>query len=167
LLEFVTGIPRGRELNVVYQHVDPGTLPLDPARDGVGVVWYAPVLPFKIELITRMTAMIMETLRKFGFDEAITVTTFNEVCAIGVIPIVYRRPDERSKAHDCFHELWKLGNQLGCHPYRMNIAAMPEMADAPNSTFWTLAHDIKVAIDPNDILSPGRYSSSARERSTL
>jgi FAD/FMN-containing dehydrogenase len=33
---------------------------------------------------------------------------------------------------------------------------MPEMAGAPNSTFWDLAHGIKAAIDPNDILSPGR-----------
>ena len=46
---------------------------------------------------------------------------------------------------------------MGCHPYRINIEAMPEMANAPNSTYWELVHTIKAAIDPNDILSPGRY----------
>ncbi len=163
LLDIVNGIPRGLELKLVYRHVSPGALPLDPVRDGVGIIWYAPVLPFKIELLVRMIGMIKETMRKHGFDEAVSFTTINEKCAIGVIPIIYRRPDEGSKAHECFHELWRRGNELGCHPYRINVAVMPEMANAPNSIFWDLAHGIKAAIDPNDIFSPGRYSSFARE----
>ena len=162
LLDIVNGIPRGLELKLVYGQVSPGALPLDPVRDGVGIIWYAPVFPFKIDLLTRMIDMITETLRKHGFDEAVSFTTINEKCAIGVIPIIYRRPDERSKAHECFHELWQRGIQLGCHPYRVNVEAMAEMTNAPNSTFWDLAHGLKAAIDPNDIFSPGRYSSFAR-----
>ena len=161
LLDIVNGIPRGLELNLVYRHVSQGAMPLDPVRDGVGIIWYAPVLPFKIDLLMRMIDMIKETLRKHGFDEAVSLTSINEKCAIGVIPIIYQPPEETSKAHECFHELWQRGKKLGCHPYRINIAAMPEMAEAPNSTFWDLAHGIKAAIDPNDILSPGRYSSFA------
>jgi 4-cresol dehydrogenase (hydroxylating) len=163
LLDIVNGIPRGLELKLVYGQVSPGALPLDPVRDGVGIIWYAPVFPFKIDLLTRMIDMITETLRKHGFDEAVSFTTINEKCAIGVIPIIYRLPDDRSKAHECFHELWQRGIQLGCHPYRVNVEAMPEMTNAPNSTFWDLAHGFKAAIDPNDIFSPGRYSSSTRE----
>jgi hypothetical protein len=158
LLDLVNGIPRGRELKLVYKHVPmPDVLPLDPVRDGVGIIWYAPVLPFKTEVIVRMVEMIKDTLRKYGFDEAVTLTIFNEKCAMGVIPILYRRPEDKSQAYRCFHELWQRGNELGCHPYRINIEAMPEMANAPNSTYWELVHTIKAAVDPNDILSPGRY----------
>jgi hypothetical protein len=133
----------------------------------VGVIWYAPVLPLKIELVVKMTDMITETLRKHGFAEAVSFTTINEKCAIGVIPIIYRRPEDGLKAHGCFHELWQQGKRLGCHPYRINVAAMPEMTCAPNSTFWSLVNGIKAAIDPNDILSPGRYSSFAPEAAGL
>jgi len=158
LLDIVNGIPRGLELKLVYKHVPmPDVLPLDPVRDGVGIIWYAPVLPFKTEVIVRMVEMIKDTLGKYGFDQAVSLTVINEKCAMGVIPILYRRPEDKAQAYRCFQELWRRGNELGCHPYRINIEAMPEMANAPNSTYWELVHTIKAAIDPNDILSPGRY----------
>jgi len=158
LLDIVNGIPRGRELKLAYKHVPmPDVLPLDPVRDGVGIIWYAPVLPFKTEVIVRMLEMIKDTVRIYGFDQAVTLTIFNEKCAMGVVPILYRRPEDKSLAHRCFHELWQRGNELGCHPYRINIEAMSEMANAANSPYWELVHTIKAAIDPNDILSPGRY----------
>jgi hypothetical protein len=158
LLDIVNGIPRGLELKLVYKHVPmPDVLPLDPVRDGVGIIWYAPVLPFKTEVIVRMVEMIKDTLGKYDFDEAVSLTVINEKCAMGVIPILYRRPEDKSQAYRCFHELWQRGNELGCHPYRINIEAMSEMANAPNSPYWDLVHAIKAAIDPHDILSPGRY----------
>jgi FAD/FMN-containing dehydrogenase len=158
LLDIVNGIPRGLELKLVYRHVPvPDTPPLDPARDGVGIIWYAPVLPMKTELLLRMIDMIEKALQKYGFDQAVSLTTIHEKCAIGVIPIIYRRPDEQEKAHECFRDLWRGGNELGCHPYRMNVGEMTGMTSRPDSTFWNLARGIKAAIDPQNILSPGRY----------
>jgi len=75
-----------------------------------------------------------------------------------VIPIIFRRPDEQEKAHECFRDLWRRGNELGCHPYRINVGAMTSMTGGQDSTYWNLARDLKAAIDPQNILSPGRYS---------
>jgi 4-cresol dehydrogenase (hydroxylating) len=159
LLDIVNGIPRGLELKLVYRHVPvPETPPLDPARDGVGIIWYAPVLPMKTGLILQMIDMIEKTLEKHGFEQAVSLTTIHEKCAIGVIPIIYRRPEEQQKAHECFRDLWRQGNELGCHPYRMNVGEMTSMTGGQESTFWNLARDLKAAIDPQNILSPGRYS---------
>ena len=47
LLEIVNGEPRGLELQLVYRHVpyNPTKLSMDPIKDGVGVIWYAPTVP--------------------------------------------------------------------------------------------------------------------------
>jgi len=164
LLDIVNGIPRGLELKLVYKHVPmPDVLPLDPVRDGVGIIWYAPVLPFKTKVIVGMVEMIRDTLGEHGFDQAVSLTIINEKCAMGVIPILYRRPDDKAQAYRCFRDLWQRGNNLGCHPYRINIEAMAEMAHTPNSPYWDLVHTIKAAVDPNDILSPGRYGRLVSE----
>jgi hypothetical protein len=109
-----------------------------------------------------MIDMIKETMRKHGFDAAVSFSTINEKCAKGLIPIIYRRPEDAPKAHE-FHELWQRDKQLDCHPYRINVAAMPEMANALNSTFWNLAQGIKAAIDPNDICRRA-WESSAEDK---
>jgi 4-cresol dehydrogenase (hydroxylating) flavoprotein subunit len=158
-LNMITGVPQGLGLRAAYQHVpfDSVREPLDPARDGVGLLWYAPVIPLKLEMVRAMTQMIQRTLTRYGFAPTISMTTLSEKCAIGAIPVVYRRPEEADKAYECFRELWLLGNKLGCSPYRINIAAMPELTGSRESVYWRVVETLKSALDPNGILSPGRY----------
>jgi FAD/FMN-containing dehydrogenase len=160
LLEIVNGVPRALELRLAYQYVpfNPDKESLDPARDGVGILWYAPVIPLKSDTVRRMIGMIGETLEKHSFPPAMSITTLSEKCGMGVIPIIYQAPEEKERAHLCFRELWRRGVEIGCHPYRINIAAMPEMTEGRDSTFWAMVADLKAAIDPDGILSPGRYT---------
>jgi len=161
LLQLVNGVPRTLELHLAYQHVaTEGEGPLNPIRDGVGLMWYAPVIPLKTELVLAMVAMIERTLGEFGFAQAVSLTTIDERCAIGVIPVIYNRPHDKDRAHACFRTLWQRGTEIGCYPYRMNVEMMSEMADASNSTFWDTVQRLKNALDPGGILSPGRYSPS-------
>ncbi len=162
LLEIVNGIPRGLELRLAYQHVpwEPDRPVVDPVKDGVGIIWYAPVIPLKKDTIERMTATIDQTLRKYSFEPAMSMTTLSEKCAMGVIPIIYKKPEEKDRAYSCFQELWRRGLDHGCYPYRINIAAMEEMT-GPESVFWKTVSDIKSALDPDNIIAPGRYGRSA------
>jgi FAD/FMN-containing dehydrogenase len=118
ILQIVRGEPRSLELRLVYQHV---AVPLDglkdPVKEGVGVIWYAPIIPWKEETIAKMVAAIQRTLRAYGYPEAISLTTVNERCAMGVIPIIYKRPDDRDNAHRCFETLLAEGRKAGCFPY--------------------------------------------------
>jgi hypothetical protein len=160
LLDFINGVPRGLELRLAYQHVpwNPEAQPHDPARDGVGLIWYAPVIPLRVDFVTRMMRMIEHTLAAHGFPQAMSMTTLSEKCAMGVIPIIYKRPFDQEKAHRCFEDLLRRGVEIGCHPYRINIAAMPGMMRDGDSTFWSMVTALKQAMDPHGILSPGRYA---------
>jgi 4-cresol dehydrogenase (hydroxylating) flavoprotein subunit len=75
---------------------------------------------------------------------------------MGVIPIIYDRPADKDRAHECFQFLLESGRQAGCFPYRLNIGAM-EALSKEGESFWHLATAIKAAIDPGQILSAGRY----------
>jgi len=163
VMHIMHGNPRGLELRLAYRYVPlPKAQPWDPVRDGVGIFWYAPVLPLKGEIITRLCDMAVATLGKYGFDQTISFTTLSERCAIGVVPIIYRKTEaeETKKAHECFHTLWREGEALGCPPYRINIAAMPELSDPARSVYFQMVQALKSALDPDDILSPGRYGPS-------
>jgi FAD/FMN-containing dehydrogenase len=157
ILQIVRGVPRSLELRLVYKHVPiPPGGPSDPVKEGVGVIWYAPIIPMKREVIRDMVAAIQGALRSHGFPEAISLTTVNERCAMGVIPVIYRRPEGKENAHQCFDRLLQDGKKAGCFPYRINIAAMEQLPEQGES-FWNLAKTIKSAVDPHHILSPGRY----------
>jgi len=166
LLEIVNGVPRGLELRLAYQNVpfNPDKDPLDPVREGVTLLWYAPVIPLKGKTVSRMVAMIRETLEKYSFPPAMSMTTLSEKCGIGVIPVIYQAPGETERAHQCFRELWQRGIEIGCHPYRINIAAMPQMTQGHRSTYWETVANLKAAIDPDGILSPGRYAPFRTDR---
>jgi len=162
ILHIVRGEPRGLELRLVYKYVPiPPGGPKDPVKDGVGIFWYAPIIPLKQDTIGRMVAQIRGTLREFGMTEAISMTTVSERCAMGVIPILYRRPGEKDKAMDCFRALWRRGRELGCFPYRFNVAAMPELTGQTDPVLRRFAAQLKHAVDPDNILSPGRYGGEA------
>jgi 4-cresol dehydrogenase (hydroxylating) flavoprotein subunit len=157
ILQIVRGQPRALELRLVYQHVPvPEGGLKDPVKEGVGVIWYAPIIPLKQAPVTAMIAAIQTTLRSYGFPEAISMTTVNERCAMGVIPIIYKRPEDRVRAQECFETLLQEGKKAGCFPYRLNVAAMGTLAEE-GPTFWQMARAIKDAVDPNHLLSPGRY----------
>ena len=157
VLQIVRGVPRALELRLVYQHVPipPGGLK-DPIKEGVGVIWYAPIIPLQEEIVRGSVTAIQSSLRKFGFPEAVSLTTVNERCAMGVIPIIYDRPADKDRAHQCFQELLESGKRVGCFPYRINIAAMEDLPKQ-GASFWGLANTIKNAVDPEHLLSPGRY----------
>lgn len=164
LMNVAVGIPSELGLGLVYRYVEKGTKPADPIRDGVGMYWFVPILPLKPDLVAAMLAMIEEVLGRYGFPTNISFTTINERCAIAVIPIIYRRPGEAPQAAQCFEELWRRGHTLGCSPYRVNVAAMPELIARGDPTYWRCVAAIKQALDPQDILSPGRYAPTNRHR---
>jgi FAD/FMN-containing dehydrogenase len=159
LLEIVNGVPKSTDLRLAFQHVPfpAGQEGVDPVREGVRMIWYAPVIPLKGEMVRQISSMITKTLDEYSFVPAMSMTTVSEKCAIGVAPIIYDPNTQREKAWRCFRELWRRGLELGCHPYRMNAGSMAELTEA-DSTFWSTVADLKSAIDPNGILSPGRYS---------
>jgi len=76
-----------------------------------------------------------------------------------VISIGYDRDiqGEDQRALECYDELMDKLTSSGYYPYRLGIHSMKTMAKGEDS-YNQLLRQLKSTLDPNNILSPGRYS---------
>ena len=66
------------------------------------------------------------------------------------------RPETAKKAHKCYEELLNTFGKNGWGINRANVAFMDKVADLHGSSTRRLNRTIKKALDPNNILSPGK-----------
>jgi 4-cresol dehydrogenase (hydroxylating) flavoprotein subunit len=132
---------------------------LNPATDQCGLLWYAPLVKFESESMAALVKLVRETCPKYGIEPMITFTSLRHDTVDSTIPIVFNRQDESAKisAHECVQDLVESGLKLGLIPYRLNILQQQSLLDG-NTTSWQWVRQIKLASDPNHILSPSRYN---------
>jgi|TARA_R100000152_G_C6777563_1_gene207513 FAD/FMN-containing dehydrogenase len=160
-LEIMHGTPNDVALALAYWRS--GTLPetgqpKNPARDGCGLIWFAPLVPIRGKDVRRYINMIERICPQYGVNPLITLTTVNDRCFDSTVPLLFDRRDENAtaRANDCYRALYEAGQKEGFLPYRLNIDAMSTL-NTSDSAFSRLASQLKAAVDPNFILAPGRY----------
>ena len=160
-LEIMHGTPNDVALALAYWRS--GTLPetgqpKNPARDGCGLIWFAPLVPIRGKDVRRYVDMIERICPQYGVNPLITLTTVNDRCFDSTVPLLFDRGDAKAtaRANDCYRALYEAGQKQGFLPYRLNIDAMSTL-NTSGSTFSRLASQLKAAVDPNFILAPGRY----------
>jgi 4-cresol dehydrogenase (hydroxylating) len=102
--------------------------------------------------------MVHEVCLSHGIEPLITLTSLTDRCFDSTVPLLFDRDDadHTARAAACFDALFEVGRSQGCMPYRLGIQSMRRVTDTP-SPFWDLVGTIKSAIDPDRIISPGRY----------
>ncbi|KMQ74634.1 FAD-binding oxidoreductase [Marinobacter subterrani] len=160
-LEIMHGAPNDVALALAYWRS--GTLPQpgqpkNPARDGCGLIWFAPLVPIRGGDVRRYINMIERICPQYGVNPLITLTTVNDRCFDSTVPLLFDRrdPDATARANECYRALYDAGQKEGFLPYRLNIDAMGTL-NSGGSAFSRLASQLKAAVDPNYILAPGRY----------
>ncbi|MDN6318589.1 MAG: FAD-binding oxidoreductase [Marinobacter sp.] len=160
-LEIMHGTPNDVALALAYWRS--GTppkrgQPKNPARDGCGLIWFAPLVPIRGKDARRYIDMIERICPQYGINPLITLTTINDRCFDSTVPLLFDRknPDATTRANDCYRALYAAGQKEGFLPYRLNIDAM-ELINTGDSAFFNFASQLKAAVDPNFILAPGRY----------
>lgn len=156
---FLQGIPHKQSLKSVYwrKRMPPPEHP-DPERDRCGVLWACPTLPFHGTDAAAAARIVERVLPAHGF-EPLTAMVAQTERSIYLVPlIIYDRDiegeDERAmQAHDAL--LAELVDQ-GYLPYRLGIQSMNALP-SPGDDHGALLRRIKRALDPDDILAPGRY----------
>jgi 4-cresol dehydrogenase (hydroxylating) len=66
-------------------------------------------------------------------------------------------PDQVARAGRCERLLWDEMVAAGYPPYRVSIDQMERLV-ASRPEFFALVADLKAALDPHDIIAPGRYA---------
>ena len=158
-LGIVDGFPSTVALPLAYaksgQAADDADL--NPARDGCGLFWYAPIVPMRRGVVRQFIEFAERVCHKHGLMAPITLTALSPRCYASTIPLLFDRTnsDAERRARMCFEELYEEGLALGFVPYRMGAQFMPGLKSA---NVGPVVKAVKNALDPNHVLAPGRYS---------
>jgi 4-cresol dehydrogenase (hydroxylating) len=163
------GIPSDKFLESTYWRKKTG-IPrvLNPDDDACGLLWCAPIAPIDgvhAAAIWQITQPIFES---YGFEPMISITLLTERALSCVITIAYDRSilGEDEKAMACHDELLQTLTAEGYFPYRLGIQSMDKLPPMEASSHRLLS-TLKAALDPNNILSPGRYIPNQLEDTVL
>ena len=159
-LELVAGQPNETALPLAYwRNRSPQKEALkNPAADGCGLTWYAPLVPMRPAGVRAYVNMVKEIAPKHGIEPLITFTTLNDRLFDSTVPIIFERdrPEAVAAAAACYTELLHTGRSRGWFPYRVGIATMKTLASMqPLSSAFHAR--LKSQLDPEGLIAPGRY----------
>jgi 4-cresol dehydrogenase (hydroxylating) len=131
---------------------------LDPLENNAGLIWISPVVAADPAEARSLLSILSTIYSKYGFDTLVTFTLLSERALTCVSNIAFDRSDneECTRAERCHGELLDTLMENGYIPYRAGPASFHQIA-AASSPFWRIASRIKDVLDPNGIISPGRY----------
>lgn len=134
----------------------------DPAREGAGLYWLAPVSPAKGSEVRRCVQLIEKQMLAAGFDPLIRIAVANDRAVIVTTLLTFDRDDstEAKRAGDCHRELTAGLIEAGFPPYRAGVTSM-DLLDPDGAGYWRAVSTLKRALDPQGILAPGRYEPEA------
>ena len=132
---------------------------MDPAVDGCGLLWYAPLVQFQSQQLRRLVTHVRSICPKYGIEPMVTFTSLRHDTVDSTIPIVFDLHNHQAQAdaNACLQELVSEGLQIGLVPYRLNIAQQQQLLDK-NTVFWDWVGRLKATTDPKQILAQGRYT---------
>lgn len=131
---------------------------LNPDRDGCGIIWCSPTVPFNGADIEAASNIISATMREFGFEPNLCLNGVTDRSIDITAAIIFDRevPGESRKATQCYNKMLSLLGKDGYIPYRLTVNSMDSLLHEKGDHTDVLRR-IKRTLDPEGILSPGRY----------
>jgi 4-cresol dehydrogenase (hydroxylating) len=165
-LKIVTGYPSEIALRIPYWKTGavPATgRPVDPAKDGCGLLWYTPLIAMRPSSVRDCVCLVERVCRQHRIEPLITLTSISERCFDSSVPLLFDKndPDESARAEAAYRALFEAGRSLGCVPYRYGAEHIPMILNE-KMTAWDVVRLLKRALDPACIVSPGRYDLPVR-----
>ncbi len=161
-LSILEGTPNPVALSLAYlknRHQIPKQGVISPDKDRCGLIWFSPLLPIEPSFVRDYTQEVTRVCLSKGIEPLITLTAISERCFDSTIPILFNQDDAKEvvRAHECHRLLLDLSKEMGVFPYRLDIDTMREEYDKAEGSCFTMLEQIKKAVDPNNIIAPGRY----------
>lgn len=164
LIDIHTGKPSNLFLKGSY-HLHPNGFPatfdekLDIAKDGCGLIWVSPTTSANRQSVNQLLSMLKETFEAQGFHLYATLSFINDrSIAIICNPIFdVTNDNEISRAQKCTAIALKNCFDDGFPPYRVANAHWDLFYQQLTEEHQNLITAVKKQLDPNNIVSPGRY----------
>jgi len=158
---FTRGEATNKSLKSIYwaagdfEHLDNP----DPDHSHSGVLFCLPIIPADGDIVLEVVRDTRDTFARHGFEAAITVNLMSTKAMEGVVSLAFdrRNTEQMEAAHACIQEMENRYLEQGYPPYRVGINSMHHVV-SENDPFWQTVREIKKAMDPNDIIAPGRYN---------
>jgi 4-cresol dehydrogenase (hydroxylating) len=158
-LAFIQGIPHEDSLRSLYwRKRTPIPADLDPEGDLCGAVWTSAAIPFGGHGAIQVTGLLEEAMLRHGFEPMLVMLGQSERLLTVVPLLLYDRaiPGADAAAMACHDDLVARLHAKGLSLSRLGIHSM-ESLPPPGDDHGALLARLKRALDPNDILAPGRY----------
>lgn len=131
---------------------------VNPARDQCGLIWFAPILPNTGREILPYLESCKQMFDAAGFDFYVAMLLMNPRSMVCLMAIIYDKEndEEKARAEQLSSDL--LTDMLSKHyqQYRAGWGAWDRIFEtAPGLLDFN--NRIKAALDPANILAPGRY----------
>jgi 4-cresol dehydrogenase (hydroxylating) len=156
------GIPTDYFVRAMYKsegaELDRKDLQIDFGR--YGMLCCLPILPATGKDIQTTIDILDGIDRDFGIIPAATLNPMNDICLEAVINIYFDRQDPEAvkQAHAANDEMIRRFYEEGFRFYRFDVKTLHAYID-PENPHWKLVSRLKAALDPDRILSPGRYEA--------
>ncbi|MEU3634277.1 MULTISPECIES: FAD-binding oxidoreductase [Streptomyces] len=157
-----TGRPTTAFLHGLYQSVPGKETPADPdVLDGTSVGYLAcmPVAAVDGRTVAELVALVEKTCAEHGLVPAIAVNPTGPDYLESVVNLYFDRDDpaQEEAARACNTALHRRLYEDGFRFYRVGVETM-EALTGWDTAPWETIGLLKAALDPDGILSPGRYA---------
>jgi 4-cresol dehydrogenase (hydroxylating) len=153
---FMHGQPSENILSFAYWRsgkTPPPNMPIDPARDGCGLIWYAPIIPMTPDAVKGLEALLQDVCPQYGITPAYNFTNYADSYFVVLTALIYARDIGADSAQNCYLHLMEEGIKRGFAPYRAPNFAMERLYDGVTP----LGALISQVVDSKGTISPVRY----------
>lgn len=164
-IDLFRGIPTDDFVRQAYfkSHAKKPDADIDPARDGCGLVWIGPVVPFTSQHVMAALDVTRQVFEKHEFDFFVEVIVESARSVILLVGVFYDRKvaGDPQRARAWYGEALQTYIDHGYPPYRATTMTMASAMDA-NPAAKDFIAKIKRAVDPGNVIAPGRYGTPLR-----
>ena len=135
---------------------------IDPARDQCGLIWLGPMVPMEGNSVQKFIDLTRPLYDRFRLDYTIALMVASPRSVIGLLSIFFdkQNEEESKRALDLYYEIGRVTQAAGYQQYRTSTAYMSKILE-PAPEFLRVANKIKRALDPKNIIAPGKYGIHA------